>query len=110
MKYMVFVLLVALLACGSGRDPRLSQSNQPNARQLTISGFVSTVQTAVAGTSQGSNSTVTMVTFEAQTPQAGPIGTVTFCGDVTQDFVVNTFATAKFTQGQGCSKLISVTT
>jgi len=110
MRYTVLLLLVTLIACGSSRDPRFSETNQRNAGQLTISGFVSTVAVTTGATNQGSNSVVTMVTFIPQTPQAGPVGTVTFCGDVTNSFVVNTFATARFTQGQGCSNLLQVTT
>jgi hypothetical protein len=109
MKYAVLVLLLALAGCG-GQDPRLSQSSQPGAGQLSISGFVNVLQVTTGGTSLGANSVVTQVTFIPQTPQAGPVGTITFCGDVSANFVVNTFATARFTQGQGCSKLIGVTT
>ena len=110
MKYTTLVVLVFVVACGSSRDPRFTQSNQLGAGQLTISGFVSMVQVTTAGTNAGPNSVVTVVTFVPPTPQAGPVGTVTFCGNVANSFVVSTFATARLTQGQGCSNLIDVTT
>ena len=110
MKHLLIVLLIGLVACGNPRDPILSQNPQPGAGQLSISGFVSMIQVTTAGTELGPDSAVTVVTFIAQIPQAGPLGTLTFCGDVSSDFVLNTFATANFTQGQGCSTIVSVQT
>jgi hypothetical protein len=82
------LLLVGLLGCGSSHDPRFSQTNVPGAGQLSISGFVSAVQVTTAGTNLGPNSVVTVVTFIAQTPQAGTVGTLTFCGDLAHLFVL----------------------
>src|SRR5438876_280047 len=109
MKRLTLVLLVGLSACG-GSDPRFSQNKLPNAGQLTISGFVSMIEVTTAGTNLGPNSVVTVVTFTPQIPQAGPLATLTFCGDVAKDFVLNTFATVNFTQGQGCSAVVGVKT
>ena len=109
MRVAFFVLLlVGLLGCGSSHDPRFSQTNVPGAGQLSISGFVSAVQVTTAGTNLGPNSVVTVVTFIAQTPQAGTVGTLTFCGDLAHLFVLNTFETVNFTEGQGCSTLIAL--
>ena len=110
MRYAFLLLLIALVGCGSSHDPRLSQSKVPGASQVSISGFVSTVQVTTGGTNLGPNSVVTVVTFETQVPQAGPLGTLTFCGDISNLFVLNTFATVNFTQGQGCSTVITVLT
>lgn len=110
MRHAFLVLLIGLLGCGSSHDPRVSQSNVPGAGQLSFSGFVSSVQVTTTGTNFGPNTVVTVVTFVAQTPQAGNLGTLTFCGDVANVFVLNTFATVNFTQGQGCSTVITVLT
>lgn len=110
MRNAFLVLLIGLLGCGSSHDPRFSQSNVPGAGQLTISGFVSTVQVTTTGTNLGPNTVVTVVTFVSQTPQAGNLGTLTFCGDLSRVFVLNTFASVNFTQGQGCSTVTTVTT
>ena len=110
MRYAFLVLLIGLLGCGSSHDPRFSQSSVPGAGQLTISGFVSSVQVTTAGTNLGPNTVVTVVTLVPQTPQAGSLGTLTFCGDLSRVFVLNTFATVNFTQGQGCSTVITIMT
>src|SRR5262249_16993623 len=109
MKRLTLVLLIGLAACG-GSDPRFSQSKLPDAGQLTISGFVSMISVTTAGTNFGPNTVVTVVTFTSQTPQAGPLATLTFCGDAANEFVLDTFATVNFTQGQGCSTSVSVKT
>jgi hypothetical protein len=110
MRHAFLVLLIAAVGCGSSHDPRFSQGNVPGAGQLTISGFVNAVQVTTAGTNLGPNTVVTVVTFVAQTPQAGTLGTLTFCGDFSNLFVLNTFETVNFTQGQGCSTVITVKT
>jgi len=53
-------------------------------------------------------SVTTTVRFIPETPQAGPSGTTTFCGDVVNGFVLNTFTTVNFSQGQGCSNIVSM--
>ena len=69
---------------------------------LSISGFVSSVQL------NNGPSLSTTVTFIPQTPQSGPLSTMTFCGDVTNGFVLNTFTTVNFSQSQGCSEIVSI--
>lgn len=108
MRALSFVFLLALVGCGNVHDPRLTQSALPNSGQLIVSGFVNLIQLTNAGTSMGPNSVVTVVTFIPQTPQAGPSAVITFCGDQQSQFVLNTFAIVNFTQGQGCSTIVSV--
>jgi hypothetical protein len=69
---------------------------------VSLSGFVSIVQVTVAG-----NSPVTMVTLLLPFPQNGLAETVAFCGNVAIDFALNSFMTVNFTQGLGCSTVMS---
>jgi hypothetical protein len=109
MRALLLLLLIALVGCGNTHDPRISQSAQPNAGVQTVSGFINAIQLGVGGTNAGPNTPVTLVTFIPQTPQAGPSAVITFCGDQQSAFVLNTFAIVNFTQGAGCSNLVSVT-
>ncbi len=106
MKGLLAVLLLGLLGCGAGRDSHLlatisATSNSP----LSVSGFVSSIQMTPSAT--GSNSTATVVTFIPQLPQNAPTSTLTFCGNVANNFVLNTFATVQFTRGPGCATIVS---
>jgi hypothetical protein len=106
MKGLCAVLLFGLLGCGG--NPLRTRTTTLNATPSTVSGFVSTVQFNQAATSQGSNSAVTVVTFIPQVPQTSPTTNITFCGNVVNEFVPNTFATVTFTPGQGCSSIVSL--
>jgi len=102
----VFVMpLVILFGCSGGlmnKDARSHVVSPPGNAFLSMSGFVSLVQL------NAGNLPSTSVAFISQTPQAGPLGTLTFCGDVVNGFVLNTFTTVNFTKGQGCSKIVSI--
>jgi hypothetical protein len=102
----VFVMpLVILFGCSGGlmnKEARSRVVSPPGNAFLSMTGFVSFVQL------NAGNSPSTTVTFIPQTPQAGPLGTLTFCGDVVNGFVLNTFTTVNFTQGQGCSNIMSI--
>lgn len=106
MKALVAVLLLGLLGCGGNPHRSLTISGL-NAAPLSVNGFVSAIQLTTSATSLGSNSLVTVVTFIPQLPQNAPMTSITFCGNVANSFFQNTFATALFTQGVGCSTLIS---
>jgi hypothetical protein len=107
MKGLCVVLLIGLLGCG-GDPHRLMTVSGINAAPLSVSGFVNTIQLTTSATNLGSNSLVTVVTFIPQLPQNTPTMTITFCGNVTNQFVLNTFATVQFTQGGGCSTIVSL--
>lgn len=106
MKGLLAVLLLGLLGCGGGRDSHLVATiSATNNSPLSVSGFVSSIQ--VTHAAMGGNSTVTMVTFIPQLPQNTPTSTLTFCGNVGNEFVQSTFATVQFRQGPGCATIIS---
>lgn len=106
MKAFCMALLIGLLGCGV--TPHRSNSTSPNASQVTVSGFVNTVQLTQAATSVGSNSLMTAVTFIPQFPVNGPTSTLFFCGNVVAEFFLNTFATVVFTPGLGCAVIVSL--
>jgi len=97
--------LFALFGCNGGlmtTGSRSSVVSPPGNATLSISGFVNSVQLNAGAV------ITTTVTFIPETPQAGPSGTTTFCGDVVNGFVLNTFTTVNFSQGQGCSNIVSM--
>jgi hypothetical protein len=102
----IFLLsLLMLFGCSGAlmnNDPHSQVVSPPGNAVLSMSGFVNLVQL------NGGGSPSTTVTFIPQTPQAGPLGTLTFCGDVVNGFVLNTFTTVTFTQGPGCSQIVSI--
>lgn len=82
--------------------PRSSVVSPLGNATLSISGFVNSVQL------NNGPSASTTVTLIPETPQAGPSSTMTFCGDVMNGFVLNTFTTVTFTQALGCSEIVSM--
>lgn len=72
----------------------------------TVSGFVSVIQVTTISTSLDTTTLVTVVTFL----QSGTGSTINFCGNVGNQFVVNTFTTVDFTQGLGCATIIAIWT
>lgn len=107
MKGLYALLLIGLLGCGGDPHRSLTVAGV-NATPLSVSGFVNRIQLTTSATSLGSNSPVTVVTFIPQLPQNTPTTTVTFCGNVANQFFLNTFASVQFTQGVGCSTLASL--
>jgi hypothetical protein len=105
MKGLYALLLIVLLGCGADRSLTVSGIN---AAPLSVSGFVNTIHLTTSATSLGSNSPVTVVTFIPQLPQNTPPTTVTFCGNVANQFFLNTFATVQFTQSEGCSTIAAL--
>ena len=106
MKGLLAVLLLGLLGCGAGRDSHLLATiSASNTSPLSVSGFVSSIQLTHAA--MGGNSTVTIITFIPQLPQNTPTSTLTFCGNVANDFVQNTFVSVQFTPGPGCATVVS---
>jgi len=107
MKGLYALLLIVLLGCGADPHRPLTVS-EINAAPLSVSGFVNTIQLTASATSLGSNSPVTVVTFIPQLPQNTPTTSIIFCGNVANQFFLNTFATVQFTQGLGCSNIVSL--
>jgi hypothetical protein len=101
------LLLIGLLGCGVDPHRPLTVSGS-NAAPLSVSGFVNTIQLTTSATGLGSNSSVTVVTFIPQLPQNTPTTSIIFCGNVANQFFLNTFATMQFTQGLGCSTIVSL--
>lgn len=70
---------------------------------VSLTGTVSIVQLT-----NSNNSLATLVTFLLPAPQNGFSVTLAFCGNAAGQFVVNGIITVSFTQGQGCSNIVSV--
>jgi hypothetical protein len=106
MKVLSLILLIGLLGCGV--SPRQLNSASPNTSQVTVSGFVSTIQLTTAATSVGSNSLTTAVTLIPQFPPNVPTTTLVFCGNVVAEFFLNTFTTVIFAPGLDCLTIVSL--
>ena len=107
MKGLYALLLIGLLGCGV--DPHRSLTVIGiNTAPLSVSGFVTTIQLTTSATNLGSNSLVTVVTFIPQFPQFAPLTSITFCGNVSTQFIQNTFTTVQFTPGLGCATIVSL--
>lgn len=80
----------------------------PSTTPVTVSGFVSIVQITTIGTGQ-TTTFVTAVTF-LPFAQSGTASTISFCGNVGNQFVLNAFTTVSFTRGPGCATIIAIST
>ena len=76
-----------------------------NGDTVVTSGVVSIVRLTFASDGNGGSLTVTVVTLV----QSGAAQTMTFCGSQVGQFPMDAFVTAKFTNGQTCSNLVTVT-
>ncbi len=78
----------------------------PSTTPATVSGFVSIVQI----TTIGSGETTTFATVVTFLPFAhsGTASTISFCGNVGNRFVLNTFTTVSFARGPGCATIIAI--
>jgi hypothetical protein len=81
----------------------------PSTTPVTVSGFVSIVQVTTIGSGGATTIFVTAVTF-LPFAQSGTASTVSFCGNVGNQFVLNTFTTVSFTRGPGCATIIAIST
>ena len=107
MKGVYVLLLIGLLGRGADLHRSLTVSGI-NAAPLSVSGFVDAIHLNTSATDLFSNSPVTVVTFIPQVPQNTPITNIVFCGNVADQFFLNTFAEVQFTQGLGCSTIVSL--
>lgn len=101
----LFALLVlsSLLLAGCGTIMVRGALNGDNT--VVASGMVSIVHLTFASDGNGTSITVTVVTLV----QSGTAQTLTFCGSQVSQFPMDAFVTTKFTSGQTCSTLLSVT-
>ena len=111
MRRLTAVLLVGFVACGlAGCGSVTFVSGFPPAGSLTtVKGFVSVIQPSVVLNGKQSSMDVTLVSFEAQF--AGLVTSVTFCGNLSNQFVMGQFTTVDytFTPGQQCATLVKIT-
>ena len=112
MRRSVAVLVIGMVAWGmSGCGSVTFVSGFPPAGSLTtVQGFVSVIQPSVVFINKQSSTEVTLVSFEAQF--TGLVTSVTFCGNITNQFVMGEFTTVDytFTPGLQCATAIKVTT
>jgi hypothetical protein len=78
----------------------------PTNTLVTVSGFVSVIQITTIVSSGGTTTLVTMVTFL----HFGTASTINFCGNLGNQFILNTFTTVDFTQGQPCATIVAIST
>lgn len=104
MRRVLAVLLIGLTGCGGVHFA--FRSNLPaGGPTFAVSGFVTVIQFS-AVIDHGSFVDVTLVTFDQG---AGMLpSTVTFCGHLPNQFVMNAFTTADFTNGPACSTLVGI--
>jgi hypothetical protein len=101
-RRLLSVLLVSALSfslCGCGSQFFIRGAVNTG----TISGTVSVVQLSMIADG-GTSFTVTLVTFL----QSGTSSRLTFCGDQRQQFPMNRFVNASFTQGPVCASVIQI--
>ncbi len=103
MRRFLAVLLIGLTGCGGVKFA--FRSNLPaGGPTFSVSGFVTVIQFS-AVIDHGSFIDVTLVTFD----QTGGIpSTVTFCGKMTNQFVMNSFTTVDFTRGPTCATPVGI--
>ena len=99
-RVLVVAVLVACLGCGG---VTLRSNLQSNSSVLSLTGFVSSIQTGNLVVSGGFVE-VTNVTIIVN----GAASTVTFCGALTNQFPLNSFVNMSFTPGLNCASLVFV--
>jgi hypothetical protein len=99
MRRFLAVLLIFLSGCGGGH---FQGTFRPSSPLFSITGFVTFVEFT---TVLNSPIAVTTITF---LPEFGPVTTVIFCGDLTQQLFVDDFATVNFTQGPTCATALTI--
>ncbi len=105
LQILLLIAAVSLTAC----DGVVIFGAVPSTTPATVSGFVSIVQVTTIGSGGATTTFVTTVTF-LPFAQSGAASTVSFCGNVGNQFVMNTFTTVSFTRGPGCATIIAIST
>ncbi len=102
MRRLAIALALILLLIGCGGVTSFSFFSNPGL--ASTSGVVSIVHFSVVSGPGGTFVNVTIVTLV----QNGFGTTDTFCGDVRNQFPMNTFVTVNFTPGQPCATVVQV--
>jgi hypothetical protein len=107
MRSLQILLLIGAI-CLTGCEGVVIFGAVPSTTPVTVTGFVTIVQV----TTIGSGATTTFVTAVTFLPfsQSGTASTISFCGNVGNHFVLNTFTTVNFTRGPGCATIIAIST
>ena len=107
MRSLQSLLLIAVICLtGCNGVVFFSAGFHPTNTLVTVSGLVSVVQITTIISAGGTTTLVTIVTFV----QTGTASSINFCGNVGSQFVVNTFTTVDFTQGQPCATVVAIST
>ena len=106
MRRLVACCLVSSLVCtvlaGCGAVVRIQGAL--NSDFVTVSGFVSGVQVGNVPGAGGTLIVVTLVTLQ----QTLGFTTTSFCGNVSGQFPMNSFAQVSFKPGQPCSTIVVI--
>ena len=104
LQSLLLIAAICLTACNG--VVFFSAGFHPTNALVTVSGVVSVIHITTIISAGGTTTLVTVVTFL----QTGTASTINFCGDVGNQFVVNTFTTVDFTQGQSCATVVAIST
>ncbi len=108
MRSLQILLLIGAISL-TGCDGVVIFGAIPSTTPVTVSGFVSIIQVTTIGSGGATTTFVTAVTF-LPFAQSGTASTVSFCGNVGSQFVLNAFTTVSFTRGPGCATIIAIST
>ena len=104
LQSLLLIAVICLTACNG--VVFFSAGFHPTNTLVTVSGVVSVVQITTITGAGGTTTLVTVVTFI----QTGTASTINFCGNFETQFVVNTFTTVDFNQGQPCATVVAILT
>jgi hypothetical protein len=106
-RLLLAVLLSGFLGCGGF----FVESNfQPTIHRFRVSGFVEFVELSAVTKIDGTIIPITSVTFVPPDNLLQPIVTISFCGDLTNEFFIDVFTTVEFTRGLNCDHLVFIAT
>jgi hypothetical protein len=107
MRSLQSLLLIAVICLtGCNGVVFFSAGFHPTNTLVTVSGLVSVVQITTITSATGTTTLVTVVTFL----QIATASTINFCGNIGSQFVLDTFTTVDFTQGQPCGTIVTIST
>jgi hypothetical protein len=102
MRRALCILLVGLVGC-SGVVNFRTTTFRTSDTLFTVSGFVSSIQLTTV-TANGFFVDVTIVTFLHDATSS----TVTFCGDLVDEFFLDAFTEVDFFSGSPCAEIVDV--